>query len=397
MGFEYDVCIVGGLGHVGLPLSIMFASKGLKVCAYDISEEAYKTVSAGKLPFMEFDADHMLARVLGDGTLRLSMEPESISKARNVIITIGTPIDEHLNPEPAVEKMIEKLYEYFVDGQLVILRSTVYPGTTERMARVLQRKGKKVDVAFCPERIVQGYGVKELQELPHIVSAVSPSGVERAKELFKHLNNDIVVLEPMEAELSKLYANAWRYVTFAAANQFFIIAEDAGLDFYKIYNAMTHNYPRFKGLPTAGFASGPCLFKDTVHLNAFSKHDFHMGSAALLVNEGLPSYIVDKLKKRHELKNKNVCILGMAFKANIDDKRDSLSYEILKILKYDAKEVYCTDPYVKDENLVSMDKAIKESDIIILGVPHKEYKALKFPKGKTVIDIWNFFGNGCLL
>ncbi len=397
MSFKYDLCVVGGLGHVGLPLSITFASKGLKVCAYDISKETNKVVSGGKLPFIEHGAEDLLPKVLANGNLTLTLSPEEIAKSRNVIITIGTPTDLHLSPEPAVEQMVDSYMKYFADGQLVILRSTVFPGTTEHLDRLFKRKGKKVDVAFCPERIVQGYAMKELVELPHIVSGTSESAAKRAAELFQMLNNNIVVMKPVEAELSKLFANAWRYISFSIANQFFIITEDAGVDFYKVYEGMTHNYGRLQGMPRPGFASGPCLFKDTVHLSAFSENNFHIGNAAIQVNEGLPSFVIEKIKKKVDLKSSKVGILGMAFKANIDDKRDSLGYKLLKLLKYDAKDVLCSDVYIKEDGFVDTDTMVKECDVIILGVPHREYAGLKFRKNQLVVDVWNLYGKGSQL
>ncbi len=389
MAYKYDLCVVGGLGHVGLPLSIRFADVGLKVCAYDTSHEAYKTVSSGKMPFIEYGAEEVLDRVLKSGLLTVSTSPEKISESKDVIITIGTPTDLHLSPEPAVEQMIEEYAKYFVDGQLVILRSTIHPGTTEKVDKILRKSGKNVYVAFCPERIAQGYAMTELLELPHIVSATSEEGEKRAAELFRKLNNDILVLKPTEAELVKLFTNAYRYINFGISNQFYMIATDSGCDYKSIYEAMVYNYPRMKNFAKPGFASGPCLLKDTVHLSAYSSHNFQLGNSAIMVNEGLPSYIISRLKHNHDLKEKTVAILGMAFKANIDDKRDSLSYKLLKLLKYEAKEVYCTDPYINESTFVPIEKAMT-ADIILLGVPHKEYKGLKIDSNKVVVDVWNF-------
>ncbi len=394
---KYDLCIIGGFGHVGLPLSILFASKGIKVCAYDISKDTEKVLSEGKMPFIEFGAEKYFPQVLKDGNLHLSTSPDCISESRNVLITIGTPTDLHMSPEPVVEQLIEDYMKYFRDGQLIILRSTVYPGTTERLSRIFEKKSVKADVAFCPERIAQGYAIKELLELPHIISSTSEEGISRAKELFRVLNDDIIVLKPIEAELAKLFTNAWRYISFSTANQFFVIANDAGADFYKIYDAMAYKYPRIMGLPTPGFASGPCLFKDTVHLNAFSQHNFHVGNAAILINEGMPTYVVDRLKLKHDLRNKRVGILGMAFKANIDDKRDSLSYKLFKLLEFEAKEVYCSDPYIKGEGFVSPEELLRKSDIIIVGTPHREYANLKIDSSKDLVDVWNLYGKGCVL
>jgi len=394
---HYDLCIVGGLGHVGLPLSMAFADKGLKVCAFDISQQAIETVRRGKLPFVEYDAEPVLQKVLADGTLTCSDSEDCIQASDAVVMVTGTPVDYHLSPDFEALLKVFRAYEHcFRDGQLIVLRSTVYPGTTQRLHDFLEENGRKVDVAFCPERIAEGYAMRELTALPHIVSAVTPKAVERAKRLFSILNSEIVVLEPLEAELTKLFTNVYRYVKFAIANQFFTIANEAGLDYYRIHHAIKHKYPRAADLPAPGFAAGPCLYKDTIQLSAFNNHKFFLGQASLLVNEGLPHYLVDTLRKKYDLRHQTVGVLGMAFKADVDDPRDSLAYKLWKILAFEAKCVLCSDVYIRDPNFVSAEELIERSDIVILGTPHKEYKALKI-EGKTVVDIWNIFGRGCRL
>lgn len=394
MKYEYDICIVGGFGHVGLPLSIAFASEGKSVCALDISKEAYTTISSGKMPFVETGAEQLLKQVLKNGKLKLSLEPLSISKSKIIIVVIGTPIDYHMSPLPAVEQVMEKYAKYFRDGQLIVLRSTLQPGTTERIDRLLKGKGLKVDLAFCPERIVEGHALEELFRLPQMVSSTSKSGERRAAELFSVLTSRIIFVKPKEAELGKLFSNAWRYIKFSAANQFYMICNEAGLDYYDVYNAITQEYPRMMDLPRAGFTAGPCLYKDTAHLSTFYNHNFSLGNSAMMINEGLPLYIVNQLKKKYDLKKKSVGILGMAFKEGVDDKRDSLSYKLKTLLDLDAKKTYCSDVYIKEPGFLSMEELVKKSDIIVLGAPHKEYSQLSVPKGKVLVDIWNFYGNG---
>lgn len=393
---SYDIVIVGGFGHVGLPLGLAFADKGKKVCAYDINKEVEKIILSGKMPFIEYGAEEVLKRVLENGNFSTSTNPEVISMADTVIIVIGTPVDEHLNPKyEQMRKFIEDYIKYFRDGQLVVLRSTVYPGTTEKLYQWFLEKGKKIFLAFCPERIAEGYAMKELYELPQIVAGTTPQATEKASKLFSLLTPEIVILDrPLEAELAKLFTNVWRYVKFAVANEFFMIATEKGVDFYKIYHAITYKYPRAQDLPKPGFSAGPCLFKDTMQLAAYNDFSFSIGHAAMLVNEGLPNYIVSKLKQKYNLKEKVVGILGMAFKANIDDPRESLAYKLRKILLFEAKEVLCSDPYIKDERFVSEEELIRRSDIIILATPHKVYRDLKIGEGKVVVDVWNFFGNG---
>jgi UDP-N-acetyl-D-mannosaminuronic acid dehydrogenase len=217
-----------------------------------------------------------------------------------------------------------------------------------------------------------------------------------AAELFGRIAKSIIRLSPLEAEMTKIFTNVWRYIQFATANQFFMIATEYGLDFYKIYNAMTRDYPRMDGLPRSGFSAGPCLFKDTMQLAAANNNNFVLGHAAMLINEGLPNFLVRQIKQRYELSKMRVGVLGMAYKADSDDPRESLSYKLRKILEYEAAEVLCTDVYIDDPAFLPLDEVVNRSDLLILGAPHREYRGLRLPDGKPVIDIWNLYGKGVL-
>jgi UDP-N-acetyl-D-mannosaminuronic acid dehydrogenase len=392
--FRYDVCVVGGCGHVGLPLAITFAHKGLKVSVYDINDRAIETVRSGRMPFLEQGAEPMLKQVI-NRSLEVANDPSLATRSRFVVVVIGTPVDEHLNPTfHTMRRFFATLLPHLVDGQCMILRSTVYPGTTEKIRDLVAESGKRIHVAFCPERVAEGHAMKELAELPQIVSGLDEQAVAMASELFGKIAKSIIQLSPLEAELTKIFANVWRYIQFATANQFFMIAADYGLDFYRIYDALTYEYPRMMGLPKSGFAAGPCLFKDTMQLAAANNNNFSLGHAAMLINEGLPNFLVRHLKQQHPLAQMRVGILGMAFKANSDDPRESLSYKLRKILEYEALEVLCTDVYIQVPGFLPLDEVIRRSDLLILGAPHREYRALEFPASKSVIDIWNFYGKG---
>ena len=269
-------------------------------------------------------------------------------------MVIGTPVDEHLNPKLRdVIQAIKEIEDFLHDGHLLILRSTLFPGVTDKIHKYLYDNGKSVDIAFCPERITEGHALTELYDLPQIVSGCRPSAATRARDLFSILTKEVIELSPIEAELAKLYTNTWRYINFAISNQFYMIANDHGLDFYKIHDAMVKDYPRLKAVAKAGFAAGPCLFKDTMQLSAFSSNNFFLGHAAMLVNEGLPDYVVEQLKRTTDLSKKTVGILGMSFKAESDDPRESLSYKLKKRLEIEAKAVLCTDSYISDSGLLS--------------------------------------------
>ncbi len=394
--FDFDVVVIGGFGRVGLPLAVSLAASGKRVCALDINPERMRTLGDGEMPFNERGCKELLTRTLADGHLQLSLDPSVVSRASIVIIVVGTPVDGHLNPElEPLHDILESYANRFVDGQMIVLRSTVYPGTTDRLRQWIADRGVSAELAFCPERVAEGHAVEELSTLPQIISAYSPEGVRRCRELFISLGCEVVELEPIEAELAKLFSNVWRYTLFATANQFFMLANDHGADFHRIHHAMTYNYPRVQGMPKPGFAAGPCLFKDAMQLAAFNNNRFYLGHAAMLVNEGLPNYLISRLKERHDLSAMTVGILGMAFKGESDDPRDSLSYKLKKILAFESRAVLCSDHYIAEPGFVSADELIALSDVIILATPHKAYRDLKIPQDRIVVDVWNLWGNGC--
>jgi UDP-N-acetyl-D-mannosaminuronic acid dehydrogenase len=392
--FRHDVVVVGGCGHVGLPLAIAFADRGQSVVIYDVSDIAVKRVNEAELPFGEDGAGPVLQRVVAQGRLRASTDPSVVASAESVIVVIGTPVDEHLNPDPqAIPRALGDCAVYLRDGQLLVLRSTVYPGVTALVERFVSDLGLDVDVSFCPERIAEGYAMTELLSLPQIVSARNPRAQRRAEALFGLLTQDLVPLDPEEAELAKLFTNAWRYIKFATVNQFFMIANSRGLDFERIRRALAHGYPRAQDMPGAGFAAGPCLFKDTMQLAAFDDNRFHLGHSAMLINEGLPLYVVSRLEERFELPEMTVGILGMAFKGGSDDTRSSLSYKLKRILSFKARRVLTTDPYVtSDPELVPLDRLLAAADLLVVATPHPEYRNLE--TDAPIADIWNVLGRG---
>jgi UDP-N-acetyl-D-mannosaminuronic acid dehydrogenase len=394
---KYDICIVGGLGHVGLPLGISFAASGKKVILYDINQKTIDTVSEGKMPFLEAGAEKVLQKVLNKN-LFISSDKQVISQSYFIVIVIGTPIDKHLNPSFTIFKdFFDGIIEMLENDQHIIFRSTIYPGTIEKIRDYLRNKNKLSRLSYCPERIAEGKAMEELRNLPQIISSFDDESLKEVKELFSLLTDEIVILQPLEAELAKLFTNVWRYIQFSISNQFYQIATQQGVDFYNIYDAMTYKYPRLKGLSSAGFTAGPCLLKDTMQLAAYSNNSFFLGHAAMLINEGLPNFIVQQLREKYSLKDKIVGVLGMAFKANNDDKRSSLSYKIKKIMDIEAKQVICSDVYIRNDSFVSADELVMMSDIIILGAPHKEYAALKIDNTKILIDVWNFYKKGGLI
>jgi UDP-N-acetyl-D-mannosaminuronic acid dehydrogenase len=384
---------VGGCGHVGLPLSVALANVANQVIAFDISNQAVESVNASIPPFWEPDLGAELTRALSSG-FRASTEPATVGSADAVIVIVGTPLDVHLNPDPnAVVDAVRAILDQLNDGQILVLRSTVFPGVTEQVERMLRENGKSLPVVFCPERIAEGYAILELRTLPQIIGARCEEDFDRASKIFLDLGVEVVRTTPEEAELAKLFTNTWRYIKFAAANQFWMMANDSDVNFDNVRDAIRYKYPRAADFPAAGFTAGPCLFKDTMQLAAFSNNTFALGNSAMMINEGLPLYIVDKLGLKYDLKNMRIGLLGMAFKGESDDNRSSLAYKLKRILKFKSGGVLTADPYVKNDiDLVEEEKVLLESDLLIISAPHIRYKDLIIDK--PVIDIWNLRGNG---
>jgi UDP-N-acetyl-D-mannosaminuronic acid dehydrogenase len=384
-----SISIVGGCGHVGLPLGIAFTLAGANVTLIDIDETRLNAVAEGRMPFSERGADEALPEALATGRLHMANSLSAVSDADNVIVTIGTPVDEFLDPAVRTfDRAMDRVLGCMRPGQLLVLRSTLFPGVTERLARLISQRRLGIDIVHCPERIAQGYALEEISHLPQIIGGVTPRATERARKLFRLLNIRILELSATEAELAKLFANSYRYINFAISNQFYLIAQKFHCDFHRIHHAVTADYPRMAGFAKAGLAGGPCLLKDTMQLGAFNHHTFLLGQAAMMINEGLPHALVEATKARMSLTDRIAAILGMAFKGNCDDQRDSLAYKLRKILQLECREVLCTDPYINDPEFVSLETALERADLFFVGACHSQYRTLRI--AKPVIDVFEF-------
>jgi UDP-N-acetyl-D-mannosaminuronic acid dehydrogenase len=395
---ELDVVVLGGGGHVGLPLSLVLARTGARVGIFDRDGAKLDRLAAGEMPFMETGASEILAEVLPSGRLEFGTDPAMCGRTGVVIVVVGTPVDEFLGPSMApFEDAVDEIAPHLRPGALIILRSTVYPGTTAYVKERFREHGSGVQVAFCPERIAEGHAIEELASLPQIVGADDDAAGDRAQAVFARFASRFIRTSTREAELAKLFTNTWRYMKFAVANQFLMIAEEAGVDYTNVLRAVREDYPRAADLPGPGFAAGPCLFKDTMQLASFTTDHFPLGQAAVQVNEGLPGFLVDRLRRRYgDLTGRRIGILGMAFKAESDDPRASLSYKLRKLLLWAGASVLATDPYVRDERLVTLDEVMAGSEILVLGAPHEAYRSLEVG-GRDVVDVWGAMGGGIRL
>ena len=386
----YDVCVVGGAGHIGVPLSLVLAESGRKTLILDVNEAALQTMAAGELPFFEEGGKALLQKVLANKALAFSSDPKDVGNAPVVVITIGTPIDEFHNPNLSrLTVCLDGLMPHLRDDQTIILRSTVAPGTTAYIDNYLRRRGKKTRLAFCPERVVQGKGIEEIRGLPQLISGTSAEATAEAKKLFESIASEVVEMTPLEAEFAKLICNAFRYIQFAATNQLYMMVESAGLNYSDLLAKMKRGYARMESIPGPGFAAGPCLMKDTMQLFAFQKQNFILGQVAMTINEGLPNFIVERLAAQFDLPKTRIGILGMAFKAESDDIRESLSYKLGKLLRFHGAQVSYSDEYAKDATFVDKETLVRECDVIIVGVPHHAYRHLSLPVQKHVVDLWS--------
>lgn len=388
--------VIGGAGHVGLPLALVLASLGIKTYSYDLDADKVKKINSGEMPFMEEGGSEVLKQVLFSGMFQATTDPKVIKKAYYIFVVIGTPVDEHLGPNPnTVVESIRRLSSYFASEHLLILRSTIFPGVTRRIEELLSKDFADVSVCYCPERILEGKALSEIYSLPQIIGARNDEVFKLANEVFQRIGVRSIYVSPEEAELAKLYTNVWRYIKFGIANQFWMMANSAGVDYEKIRLAIIDGYPRAADLPRAGFAAGPCLFKDTMQLSFFAQQSFALGHSAMMINEGTPGYLVSQLKKKFDLRSMSVGILGVAFKGDSDDTRSSLAFKLRKILLFEAKEVLMADPLVLDDRLLPQSEVIKRSDLLIIGAPHSKYRNLDCTK--EVVDIWGITGRGPLI
>jgi len=387
----YDVAVVGGAGHVGAPLSVVLAEHGLRTLIYDLNRDAMHQLAHGAFPFVEDGGEDALAKVLPTGRLGFTAEAADLREIPYLVVTIGTPVDVFHNPVVhALTDCLDGLLPYLSDSQTIILRSTVFPGATEFLDDYLKARGKRCLVAYCPERVTQGQAIVEIQSLVQMVSGTSAEAEESAARLFAAITDKIVRMQPKEAEFAKLFCNAYRYIQFAVANEFFMMADAAGLNYARIREQLMADYPRMRDLPGAGLTAGPCLYKDSMQLVAFAQNKLALAVSAVQVNEGMPGYIVSRLKSMYPLASMTVGILGVAFKANSDDTRSSLSYKLKRMLTLHARQVLTTDPFVTtDRELRPLDEVIRRSDVLVLCTPHAEYANLDV-RGKPVFDIWDF-------
>ncbi len=380
--------IIGGAGHIGFPMSLLLAKKH-KVIIIDPSKNV-KKIKKGIPPFFEIGLKKILKNKSIFKNLSFLENVKHLKfKLDVIIITLGTPIDEWGNPiTDNLMKISDLSLNNLKEKGILILRSTVVPGFNRKLLKKTNKK--KINLLYCPERIVQGHALVELMKIPQIVGADKINiGLKKNIRKIFFFNKKFIFTSLEEAELIKLFNNFWRYGTFALTNQMYLIAKKFDQSYEKILNNMKNSYPRASDIPSAGFAAGPCLYKDTLQLFSSFDGNFSLGKAAIEINEKLADFVSLEVKKK--AKQKKIIILGAAFKANNDDFRDSLSFRLYKILnRISENKIILFDPFVDHEKVTKNKNAFNyKKDFFILATPHKIFGSLlkKIDK-KNIYNIW---------
>jgi UDP-N-acetyl-D-mannosaminuronic acid dehydrogenase len=404
---DYDVSVIG-LGRVGLPLALTFADAGLRVLGVERDPERVAALREGRMPFVEPGADDLLARVNTAGRFEVSEHASDAARAASIVLTVGTPTFSHIEIDMGdIRSVLDDLLPVLEPGHLVVLRSTIAPGTTEFVAGYLEKQrgftvGEDVFVAHVPERIAAARFLEEIGTLPCIVGGVGTGSGTRAAALFEVFGAPIVQTTPVQAELAKIWANILRYATFSLPNLLMMDCERYGANVFDVIELINKDYPR-GGIKLPGFTAGTCLRKDF----AFSEERSSapgMLLAVSRVNESVPSFLVDGVKRRlgngGSLREKKIAVLGLAFKRDTDDERDSLSHKLIRLLERELADVAVHDPVVPTPTS-SFDDAVSGADVVVVATNHSAYSkpecleriAQLASADCLVVDPWNAFGS----
>ena len=395
-----SVAIIG-LGRVGLPLALVFAEKGFDVFGLDVNASAVEELLAGRMPFLEEGGEELLRRQVNKG-FRPSTDPSGVASSEYVVLTLGTPVDENMNPDLSqIDQRSTPSAPYLYAGQTLILCLRRCRQARQVMEAKLEDElglsvGTEFFLAFCPERIAEGRALQELGTIPQIVGGISDESTTRAAAFFRELGVECLPTDDVSAELAKLFTNMYRYISFAIANEFMIIAGQWKRDVNHVVNLVNHGYKR-GGLALPGFSAGPCMYKDGFFL--INQIPFtELISTSWKINESVPLFLVAGLTEKISLRNKRAVILGAAFKADSDDPRQSLSYKVRKALLRERAKVTLHDPFIAglDGDLPTV---LKGADVVFVATNHSVYTGLGLEGLRAMVgadclvcDIWDIFG-----
>jgi UDP-N-acetyl-D-mannosaminuronic acid dehydrogenase len=390
-----NVAVIG-LGRVGLPLALSLADRGLGVIGIERVPTTLEAIEAGRMPFRETGTQELLERVRDSGRLRVSPHVQDAAAAEHLVLTLGTPAHIHVEIDVSqIRHVIDDLLPVLREGHSLVLRSTVAPGTTEWVAGYIEQRrgftvGEDLFVAHVPERIAEGHFLEEIATLPTIVGGVGAGSGAKAAELFEPFGTEIVQSSPIEAELAKIWTNILRYAQFALPNLLMMECEQYGANVFEVIDLINRDYPR-GGMRQPGLTGGTCLRKDF----AFSEERSHAPSMLLAVSrvhETVPLFLVEGLKRRFGggLRDRKVAVLGLTFKRDSDDVRDSLSYKLIRLLERELAHVTRHDPFVPDES-ESLESALADADAVVVATNHSAFEDLvpRLPDGALLVDPWN--------
>jgi UDP-N-acetyl-D-mannosaminuronic acid dehydrogenase len=401
--FAQDVAVIG-LGRVGLPLALSFADRGLATAAIDKDPQRLESIRAGTMPFQERDTQELLERVLAQGGLTVSDRIEDAADARHIVLTVGTPSLWHIEIDISeIRSVLDTLLPVLRQGHVIVLRSTVAPGTTEFVAGYLEQQrgfvvGRDVFVAHAPERIAENRFVEEIATLPHIVGGVEARSTEQVAALFEVFGSPIERTTPAQAELAKIWTNIYRYANFALPNLLMMNCEQYGANVFDVIDLINRDYPR-GGIAQPGLTGGTCLRKDFAFSEERSSAPGMLMSVSR-VNESVPLFLVEGMKRRlGSLRGRRVAVLGLTFKRDSDDLRDSLSSKLIRLLERELATVVTHDPHAPVAG-ESLEDALSGADAVVIATNHSEFSdpralvALGERAGPSclVVDPWNALG-----
>jgi UDP-N-acetyl-D-mannosaminuronic acid dehydrogenase len=391
---------VVGVGRIGLPLALSFADRGLDVVGVDKVPSVLESIRSGRMPFEETGTQELLERVLVGGHLRLTDRIEEAASCDHIVLTLGTPAFSHIEIDISdIRTVTDNLLPLLREGHSLILRSTVAPGTTDWLAGyVAQRRGftpgEDVFVSHVPERIAASRFLEEIDTLPCIVGGVGEGSGAKAAELFEVFGTEIVQTTPVQAELAKIWANILRYTNFALPNLLMMNCEQYGANVFEVIDLINRDYPR-GGIALPGLTAGICLRKDFTFSEERSSAP-GMLLAVSRVHETVPLFLVEGLKRRlgGSLRDRKVAVLGLTFKRDSDDARDSLSYKLIRLLERELAHVSRHDPYLAAES-EPLDTALAGADAVVIATNHSAYDRVlpQIPRGALVVDPWNATGS----
>lgn len=389
-----------GIGRVGLPFGLYLESLGFSLVGIDTNEAMLQQVRSGVMPFAEPGFQSLLSK----SQATFTSDPAAVRQMDYIVITVGTPLQSHIETDLSnIERVLTTIAPMLKAGQCLILRSTVAPKTTEYVRKFIEhrttlRVGTDIGLAFCPERLAEHKALEELRVLPQIIGCADELSFRLASQLFTPFQVKMLRTTYVSAELAKLFNNSARYIEFAMANQFAVIANELGQNIYDILRLVNEDYPRGR-IASPGFTAGTCLRKDFGMINELSPGP-DLLLAAWKINEFMPFHLTELAASHRPLTDANIAVLGYTFKSNSDDVRDSLVPKLVRYLeRHIPQRIRICEPNVAEatvERYANHDlrSAVSGSDVIFVAVNHDQFRekgaVLDLAKpGAVIIDIWN--------